>query len=351
MNKKTLTVVVLLVVIFAVAASAAFSFYNNAIASSNGPLTIVDQDGRTVQVPAPVSRVVVIDSYWAEVASVLGDQSKIVGIGTYVPGSPFIPSAVQNLTVVGDQFNGINTETLVSLNPQLVIMDIGFGSADQEVSQLESLNISVITLNPANYSDEMGAIKIIGEVLDSTHQADKMIDYMQSGLTNITNIVSTIPNSSKPSVLIGSYNPEYYGNSFSAISDSEWGTAVNLVGGNNTAYANDPTQQYPLISAETVLGWNDSIVIITDYSSTSVASDVAAFEQQYPMLGAVENHQVYGVVVGGYQTGAYLDDGPRSLLGLDELATIIQPTYFSNINITSATDQLFSQFYPFAIGS
>ncbi len=361
MNKKALTkiqAVVLLVVIIVAAASIAFVFYynsessnNNSKSSNNGALTIVDQDERTVQVPANVQRAVIIDSYWAEVACVLGDQNKIVGIGTYVPGSPFIPSAVQNLTIVGDQFGGINMETVVALKPDVVIMDIGFGSADQEVSTLENLGISVITLNPAIYRDEMGAIKIIGEALDSNNQANKLIDYMQSGLTNITLTTIQIPDSSMPSVLIGSYNPEYYGTSFSADSDSEWGTAVNLVGGNNTAYVYAPTQEYPMINAETVLGWNDSIVIITDYSSTSVASDVAAFEQQYPTLAAVENHQVYGVIVGGEQQGAYLDDGPRALLGLDELATIIQPTYFNNINITSAADQLFSQFYPYAIGS
>ena len=298
-----------------------------------------------------MQRAVIIDSYWAETACVLGDQNKIVGIGTYVPGSPYIPSAVQKLTIVGDQFNGINMETLVSLKPDVVIMDTGFGSADQELSTLEMLNIPVIALNPASYADEMGAIKIIGEVLDSNTKAAQLIDYMQSGVKNLILTASQIPDSSMPSVLIGSYNPEYYGTSFSADSDSEWGTAVNLVGGVNTAFANIPTQQYPLIDAETVLGWNDSKVLITDYSNASVASDVAAFEQQYPTLAAVEDHQVYGVLVGGEQQGAYLDDGPRALLGLDELAAMIQPAYFSGINMESAADQLFSQFYPFAIGS
>ncbi len=349
---KTIEAIVVLAVVVVAAVLAFVFYYNTTTTSSNsGSLTVVDQDGRTVQVPANVQRAVIIDSYWVETACVLGDEGKIVGIGTYVPGSPYIPSAAQKLPIVGDQFNGINMEQLVALKPDVVIMDVGFGSADQELNTLENLNIPVIALNPQNYRDEMSAIKIIGEVLDSNTKANSLANYMQNGLTNISLTAIQIPAASMPSVLIGSYNPAYYGTSFSADSDSEWGTVVDTVGGINSAYANISTQEYPLIDAETVLAWNDSKVIITDYTSSTVASDVAAFEQQFPTLAAVENHQVYGVVVGGEQVGAYLDDGPRALLGLDEIATIVQPTYFSNLDLTTAANQLFSQFYPYAIGS
>jgi ABC-type Fe3+-hydroxamate transport system substrate-binding protein len=351
-NVKILATVMLVIVVAAVCAVTLFIYNGHNSSATQGPITITDQDGRVVQVPSNVSRVVILNSYWAEIACVLGDSNKIVGIGADVQTSAFVPSAVKNLTNVGDLFNGINMETLVSLKPDLVIMDYGYGDAAQVVSQLEQLNISVITLSPANYSDEMGAIKIIGEALNSSQQADNLTAYMQSGMANITNVVSQIPASSKPTVFIGDVDTWDQGQIY-AYSDSEWGTAVNLVGGNNVAYANEPTQPWYQIDPETLLAWNPDIIIITAYDNATLNTELSMLSQNgtWSQLQAVQDGHVYGVVIGGEQAGAYLDDGPRALLGLDELAQIIQPTYFSNINYTISAGQLFAQFYPYSIGS
>jgi ABC-type Fe3+-hydroxamate transport system substrate-binding protein len=352
MNKKGLTkvqvVVLLLVVLAAIASiSATFVFYHNSATSNNDPLTIVDQDGRTVQVPANVQRVVIINSYWAEITCCLGDANKIVGIGSDVQTSAYVPSSVKNLTCVGDLFDGINMETLVALKPDLVIMDYGYGDAPQVVSQLESLNIPVITLSPANYNDEMGAVKIIGEALGSNQQADTLISYMQSGLTNITQIASQIPNSAKPTVFIGDLSVWDQGIIY-AYSNSSWGNAVDLVGGINVALQMAPTQSYYQIDPETLLAWNPNIIIIVAYDNATLNSELASLNQNgtWASLQAVKDGHVYAVLVGGEQAGAYLDDGPRAMIGLMQLADIIQPQYF-NINVQNVANQLFNQFYQF----
>jgi ABC-type Fe3+-hydroxamate transport system substrate-binding protein len=300
-----------------------------------------------VQVPSDVHRVVIINSYWAEIACVLGDENKIVGIGADVQNSAFVPASVKNLTDVGDLFNGINMESLVALQPDLVIMDYGYGDAAQVVSQLESLNISVITLSPANYSDEMGAIKIIGEALGSNQQADKVISYMQGGLANITQIASQIPDSAKPTVFIGDVDLWNQGQIY-AYSNSEWGNVVNLVGGINVALERAPTQPWYQIDPETLLAWNPDIIIIVAYNNATLNSELAMLSQNgtWSQLQAVKEGHVYPVLVGGEQSGAYLDDGPRAFVGLEQLATIIQPNYF-NESVQSAADQLFAQFYQF----
>ena len=355
MNNRAITKVhaaILLLVILVATVSAAFVFYNNVAGPSTGPLTVVDMAGRNVQVPSNVSRVIIINSYWAEIACTLGDSNKIVGIGSDVKSSYYIPSSVKNLTVVGDLFNGINMETVVGLNPDLVIMDTGYGKAADVINSLQSLNISVITLLPGNYSAEMNAIQIIGKALGSQQRSNDLVSYMQSGISNITTTVSQIPASQKPTVLICNLNVWNQGLIYT-YSNSTWGNAVEEVGGINVGLQDSPTLPYFKVGLEKLLAWNPDIIIITGRTNDTLTSQLSTLNTNgtWSQLKAVQNGQVYTVLVGSKEAGAYLDDGPRTMIGLMQLAKIIQPQQFQGLDIQKTADQLFAQFYQFNFAS
>lgn len=315
-----------------------------------GPVTVIDMSGRTVQVPANVSRVIVINSYWAEVACTLGNANKIVGIGSDVKSSSYIPAYVKNQTVVGDLFNGVNLETVVALHPDVVIMDTGYGVAGNLVNSLEGLNISVVTLLPGNYSAEMTAIQIIGKVLGSEDAANNLISYMQNGISNITQTVSTIPDSQKPSVVICNLNVWNQGLIY-CYANSTWGNAVVEVGGANMATQNAPTQSWIKVNMETLLSWNPDIIIITGRDNATLTSQMSTLNGSWTDLKAVADRNVYTVLVGSKQVGAYLDDGPRTMIGLMQLAKIIQPQYFQSLDVQQAANQLFLRFYQYQFNS
>jgi ABC-type Fe3+-hydroxamate transport system substrate-binding protein len=84
---------ILLVVLIVAGISAGVLFTQFWPSAPSGPkyTTVVDMTGKAVNVPAPVSKVVVLQSYWAEVACLLGGSDKIVGISKSVKipsGSP-----------------------------------------------------------------------------------------------------------------------------------------------------------------------------------------------------------------------------------------------------------------------
>jgi iron complex transport system substrate-binding protein len=212
--------------------------------------TVVDMTRKAVNVPALVSKVVVLQSYWAEVAYLLGGSDKIVGISKYAQYSIWIPDSVKNRTVVGDIFAGVNLETVVALKPDVVITDTGYGKAEEIIKALEGQGIPVVRMFCQSFDDQLKAIRIIGKVLGSERKAEELVNYLNTKFNEIKSIASKIPKNEKPKVLMLSSIKEGLVGTYS---NSTWGRAVEDVGGINLAYRNIPDQACPKVNVETVL--------------------------------------------------------------------------------------------------
>jgi len=337
---------ILLVVIIVAGISAGVLLTQFWPSAPGGPkyTIVVDMTGRAVNVPASVSKVVVLQSYWAEVACLLGGGDKIVGISRSAQDSIWIPDFVKNRTVVGDIFTGVNLETVVALKPDVVITDTGYGKAEEIIKALEDQGIPVVRMFCQSFDDQLKAIRIIGKVLGSESKAEELINYLSSKFNEkIKSIASKIPEKEKPKVLMLSSIEEGL---VSTYSNSTWGRAVEDVGGINLAYRNIPGQAWPKVNVETVLSWDPEIIIVVAWDEKTLSRTIQILTKDpWNKTTAAKSGRIYGVLAGGKCREAFLDWGPRMLIGYMQLAKLIQPKYFKDLDWRKEADELLAKFY------
>ncbi|MDI9644003.1 MAG: ABC transporter substrate-binding protein [Candidatus Verstraetearchaeota archaeon] len=318
--------------------------------NNNSPIEIVDMAGRTVKVNATVSRVVILESYWTEIACVLGAQDNIVGIGSYVTSSVFIPDSVKNKTVVGNVFSGVNIETVLSLQPDLVIMDYGYGKASDIVASLESAGIPVVTLFAKNFGDITNATAIIGKVFGKTERAQALVNYMNALHTQLLSNASKIPVSERPRVLICNLDVWKDGLIYT-YSNTSWGNVVVDVGGINVAHEGFGDKSWVKVNMEQVLLWNPDIIVVVGRTQSVLESQISSMnDSTWLSLNAVRGGRVYPVLTGSYDLNSYLDWTPRMVVGELELAGYIQPAHFASLNWTATKEQLLTNYYGYLKG-
>ncbi|HSR88540.1 MAG TPA: ABC transporter substrate-binding protein, partial [Pontiella sp.] len=100
----------------------------------------------------------------------LGLETRLVGVSRFSSGSE-----KPDLPVVGD-FMHINYEALVSLQPDLVVLE---KSSDDQKARLQNLGIPYLETGSLTIDDVLSSIHIIGEVCKVEEQAAELIDRME----------------------------------------------------------------------------------------------------------------------------------------------------------------------------
>jgi iron complex transport system substrate-binding protein len=346
--KTQAVMLVALAVISTIGAITGLLYYQSVSAS---PILFTDMSGRQIQMNHTATRIIVMESYWTEIACVLGAEDKIVGIGTYVKDSVFIPSEIKNLTVVGSMFSGVNLETVVSLNPDAVIMDYGYGKSSDIIAGLEGLGIPVVTLRGSSFNDITAAAQMIAMVVGADTRAAALVSYMNSSHAPIISTSASLPETSKPTVLI--FNLDVWKDGLIyCYANSTWGQSVNDVGGINIALRDNPALASVKVNMEQVLAWDPNILVIVGRTNNSLNSQTASMNSSlWPELDAVKQGKVYTILTGSKDKGAFLDWSPRLIVGEMQLAKMIQPEAFASLNWNATATTLFAQYYGSTPGS
>jgi iron complex transport system substrate-binding protein len=348
LNKRALTKIqaaVILVLIAASTAAAAYVASGHIGGVPSGPVSITDMNGRTVQLPETVERAIILNSYWTEIACAIGTADKIVGVSKDVAPSAFIPDSVRNLTNVGSLFAGINMEAVIALDPDVVIMDFGYGKTTEIVQSLENLNISVVCLFASSFQDLLNATLLIGKTLGAEQKAQELVSFMTTTHSSITSIANSIPAEAKPEVLICDMSVWGQGLVYTYVNTS-WGQIIVDVGGINVAIEEFGNSSWVKINIEKVLAWDPDTIVMLGRENATLTSQLDSLNSTvWGQLTAVKEGRVYGVLIGAKEKGCYLDWTPRVLIGESIVAKLVYPTYFSSIDVSAIKDTLTSEYY------
>lgn len=220
--------------------------------------TVLDSRGEAVAVPAEIDRVVSISDGLIEGVMIsLGVEDKLVGVGSktfqevdnytypalngeefsYLNGMntvSYLRPKIMMLPLVAEYDAGLNLESLASLDPDLVIVEMGSCTfwADDEMSKkaldaLESLDIPVVVLYGTDFYQEPDIshlweeILIIGQVFGKEAEANKLADYLEAQVNLVEDFTEDVPDNDKPSVL-------YFGLSPLAREEGAAGNTVSL---------------------------------------------------------------------------------------------------------------------------
>lgn len=217
------------------------SLVNPSGAAEQKTVTIIDFEGRQVEIPTQINRVVTIsDGMIAGVMACLGQAEKIVGIGSaclpktweydisssigvaheYREGmNPvfFLNPFLADLPLVSQAGSGINFEAIAKLTPDLIIVRTGScslaASKDilaKNIRLLASLGAPLVVLHGPNTFDrpDIGSlsreIKLLGAVFQKQKRAEEVADFLLASANDIkARTVDILPDNQKRVLMLG----------------------------------------------------------------------------------------------------------------------------------------------------
>ena len=129
-------------------------------------LTLSDDTGRTLSLPAPAQRIVSLAPHVTELLFAAGAGAKLVGVVAYSD----YPEAAKSLPQVGG-YTQIDLEAIAALRPDLVIAWQS-GNRDAHLGRLEALGIPVYVNEPRSLDDVAHSLLQFGRLAGTEAAAE-----------------------------------------------------------------------------------------------------------------------------------------------------------------------------------
>lgn len=291
-------------------ASTSASFTETPVAASES-MTLIDGLGRTVTLPGPAQRVVSMAPSNTEILFAVGAGSQVVGrdqLSDY-------PGAVQAITDIGSTFDALDTETIVSLKPDLILAAEINTSA--QVKSLTDLGLTVYYLkNPTTLDGMYANMQIVAKLTGHDSEADAAIQQLKARVAAVDAKVASVTD--RPTVFyeLDSTDPA---KPYTAGKGTFLTLLLERAGGRNIAGNIDG---YPQLSLEQVVAADPDFIILGD-SAYGATPESMASRPGWGNLRAVQDHQVYP-----FDDNLASRPGPRLVDGLEQLAKLLHPELF-----------------------
>lgn len=274
------------------------------------PGSFTDDLGREVRIEEAPQRIVSHVPGITEILFALGLDERIVGVSEYCD----YPEAAKAKPKIGDFFNP-SIERIVDSNPDLVFTN---GSVDYVMTQLDSLGINYIVLDPEDIDGILRDIELVGEVTGTGKKAGEVIEDMRDRMARVSARVRDAPRVKT----FYTFATTDLNAPWTAGPGSFVDSLITMAGGENiAARALAPWVQ---LSIEEVVA-ADPEVIIVDASHGSAVTSIAELKRHpvWQGVAAVKQGRIYPV------DGDLVNrPGPRIAEGLEEMAKIIHPELF-----------------------
>ena len=305
MNKKYALYIVTAIIIISVV-SAAFIFNNyNAANQTNTQknISVIDDEGYTTNLTSVPQRIISLAPSNTQILFAVGVGDKVVGVTDY-DHYPYNFSAwieEGNMTSIGG-FSTPNKETIASLNPDLILAT---PVNDPDVVTLRNLGYNVLVLNPNDVNGILKDITMVGKATGADQNAATLVNSLNSQISAIEAKIADakLP---KPTVYYEVWTPPL----MSAGGTSFINDVIVKAGGINIF--GDESQQYPVISSETIVQKNPDVILLPSQMANTgeapfygTVDDVKA-RPGWSSISAIQNDRV--IIVSG---DLFAEAGPR----------------------------------------
>jgi iron complex transport system substrate-binding protein len=278
-----------------------------------GEATLTFSDGlaREVRLDGPAQHVVSLAPSNTEILFAIGAGDQVVGRDQL---SDF-PEEAASLTDIGTTFDTLNTEAIVSLQPDLVLAaEI---NTPEQVKQLEDLGLTVYYLkNPLTLEEMYENLEIVAQLTGHTEEAVALIDSLKARVAAVDEKIA--PLSSRFSVFyeLDATDPA---KPYTAGQGTFITQLIDRAGGFNIA---SELEGYPQMSLEQVVAADPAFIILGD-ARYGVTSESIAQRPGWENLTAVQNGNVLP-----FNDDLVSRPGPRLVDALEELAKLMRPELF-----------------------
>ena len=271
-------------------------------------LTVVDQTGHAMTLPAAPRRIVSLVPGVTEILFAIGAQDALVGVTDFCD----YPPDARRKARVGDML-APNLETLVSLRPDVVVATRS-GNREETFDQLKRLGLPVYIVDePPGIADVLRLVGSLGQLTGRRDAAAAVAARLDRRITAVRERVAGRPH---PRVLYVLWpEPLIVPGRGSLVSE-----LIASAGGESVTA--DQGQGYPRMSLEAAVGRAPEVIILARHGA---GTGPAAREQwqRLESLPAIRSGRLYAA--DGDLLHRY---GPRVVDGLELLARLIHPEAF-----------------------
>ncbi len=277
------------------------------LSAAGSALTVTDQMGRRVVLPARPVRIVSLVPSVTETVFTIGAQDRLVGVTDFCD---YPPAARQKPSIGG--MVSPSLEGIVALKPDLVVATTA-GNRQETFDQLARLKIPVYLVNPVSVHDVLDLIVRLGRLTDRPEAADRVAALLRERIQAVSARVAGRP---RPRVFYVLWPDPLIVPARGALVSE----LIALAGGDSVTA--DGGQGYPRYSMEAALARNPEVILVASHDAAQSALVRAKWERftQVPAVRAGRLHTVDGNLMHRY--------GPRMVDGLETLARLIHPEAF-----------------------
>jgi len=274
------------------------------------PMTLTDDEGTAVVIPAEPQRIVSLTPAITETLFALGVGDRIVGksedILLYPPEAGSIPDV--------EKFDGsavvVDVEKIVADKADLVIAGGNFGTPPDAVQKLRSLGIPVLVLYAPDVATVYSDIGLQGQAVGRPAEAAAIVEAMQAAFKGVTDAVAGAP---RPRVF---YEIDATGAFYGPADKSFLAEMISLAGGDPITTGSPDKYDIP---AERLLTADPQVILLGDAAYGVKPEDVAK-RPGWSTMTAVKDGAIRPI-----DDTTITRPGPRLFSGLELLAAAIHP--------------------------
>ncbi len=311
--------------------------------------TITDAQGRQVDVPDKVERVICSGSGCLRLLTYLQAQNLIVGVDSIEKRhTPFDarPYAMANPQFrdypIFGEFRGFDRPELIlglEKQPQVIFKTYGSMGHDPDELQLKT-GIPVVVLNYGDLVDKRAqlyhSLRLMGQVVDHDQRAEQVIAFFNSCITDLQQ--RSAGSAEKKSCFVGgiaSKGPHGFQSTEPSYPPFVFTNAGNLAAGRKNV-------RHCSIAKEQIVAWDPEILLL-DLSTLQMGESAGGLHElktdpSYRSLSAVREGRIYGVLPYNWYSqnfGSILADAYFT-------GKLLYPERFSDIDPAAKADEIYS---------
>jgi len=282
------------------------------------PLVLTDGLGRQFTVASPYRKIVSLAASNTEILFAIGAGDQVIARDAFSD----YPEAALAVKDIGGGWGEIDMETVVSLEPDLVLA--AQINAREQITALEQFGLNVFYLaNPADLEGMFENLRLVARLTGHEAEAEQLVASLQGRVQAVDEVIASI--SYRPTAKLPTVFYELDGTDPNAPWTAGPGTFIDLLieraGGANVGATLDG--DWAQISVEALIAQNPEIILLGDSVWGGITPEMVAARAGWDAIAAVQNDRVYP-----FDDNLLSRPGPRMVDGLEALAKLLHPSEF-----------------------